>query len=219
MRYRCLVLDHDDTAVNSTPLLHYPAHIEVMKELRPTQKPISLEGWMKKNFSPGIMSYMKEELGFTDTEITREYEIWQDFTKHKEVEFFPGFLEMIKDFHEAGGIVTVVSHSTKEKLLNDYRNAGTDDIIEAVFGWDFDETKRKPHSYPVEQILERFSLDKEDILVLDDLKPAVTMARSAGVAIAGAGWGIQVPEIAVQMRALCDYFFDDIETLHSFLME
>ena len=31
LRYRCLVLDHDDTAVMSTPLIHYPAHVKAMK--------------------------------------------------------------------------------------------------------------------------------------------------------------------------------------------
>ena len=35
MRYKCLVLDHDDTVVNSTATIHYPCFCEFLKEVRP----------------------------------------------------------------------------------------------------------------------------------------------------------------------------------------
>lgn len=219
MKYRCLILDHDDTAVNSTPVLHYPAHREVMRELRPGVPPISLEGWMLKNFSPGIMAYMVEELGFSPEEVAREYVIWQDYVEHRQVEFYPGFIDLIRDYHAAGGIVTVVSHSTKEKLLRDYASVGAENLVQAAYGWDFDETKRKPHPWPVQKILEEFELSPKEALILDDLKPAVTMARASGVAIGAAGWGIAVPEIAEYMRRSCDYYFPDIPALRQFLLE
>ena len=31
MRYKCLVLDHDDTLVNSTATMHFPCFCEVLK--------------------------------------------------------------------------------------------------------------------------------------------------------------------------------------------
>ena len=37
MKFQCLILDHDDTAVDSTREIHYPAHLEVMQTLRPEQ--------------------------------------------------------------------------------------------------------------------------------------------------------------------------------------
>ncbi len=43
MKYKCLVLDHDDTVVKSTPTIHYPSFIEAMKELRPQMEPYTLE--------------------------------------------------------------------------------------------------------------------------------------------------------------------------------
>jgi len=35
MRYKCLLLDHDDTVVNSTATIHYPAFLEALRLLRP----------------------------------------------------------------------------------------------------------------------------------------------------------------------------------------
>ena len=32
MRYKCLVLDHDDTVVNSTATIHFPSFVDYLKE-------------------------------------------------------------------------------------------------------------------------------------------------------------------------------------------
>jgi len=49
--YQCLILDHDDTAVNSTALIHHPSHLESMRLLRPRAEAIDLEGWFLKTSS------------------------------------------------------------------------------------------------------------------------------------------------------------------------
>ena len=33
MRYQCLVLDHDDTVVNSTATINYPAFVQTLQKL------------------------------------------------------------------------------------------------------------------------------------------------------------------------------------------
>ena len=53
MRYKCLVLDHDDTVVNSTATIHYPAFLEALKLLRPGVT-ISLDDYFRENFDPGL---------------------------------------------------------------------------------------------------------------------------------------------------------------------
>ena len=80
MKYSCLILDHDDTAVDSTAEIHYPAHLEIMKQLRPDLQPVDLENWFRKNFDPGIMEFLKGELGFSEKELQDEIEIWLDST-------------------------------------------------------------------------------------------------------------------------------------------
>jgi len=47
MRYRLLLLDHDDTTVASTETIHYPAHIESIRSIRPDLEPCSLEKWFE----------------------------------------------------------------------------------------------------------------------------------------------------------------------------
>jgi phosphoglycolate phosphatase-like HAD superfamily hydrolase len=217
MRYRCLILDHDDTSVRSTPEIHYPAHLEVMRQLRPDWEPATLEEWLIKNFSPGIMSYMTEELGFSEEEVDMEYRIWRTHTEKVVPSFFPGFLEILKDFKSEGGIITVVSHSEEDLIRRDYAQADAPHLPELIFGWDKEKEKRKPSPYPVQQILAAYKLSPEEALIVDDLKPAVEMSRQSGVAIAGAGWGHDIPLIREYMKANCEAYFDTIEEFRTFL--
>lgn len=63
MRYKCLVLDHDDTLVNSTATIHFPCFCEFLKEVRPNAKAYTLEDYFRKNFDPGILPFFTEEVG------------------------------------------------------------------------------------------------------------------------------------------------------------
>jgi hypothetical protein len=43
LKYKCIILVHDDTAVMSTPEIHYPSFVEAIKKLRPNDEPISIK--------------------------------------------------------------------------------------------------------------------------------------------------------------------------------
>ena len=221
LRYPCLILDHDDTAVNSTALIHHPAHVESMRVLRPGFAAIDLEGWFLKNFEPGIMHYLSEELSLSDEELQIEYGIWREYNTSRIPPFFPGFLETLREFRDRGGAVTVVSHSEKDVILNAYRsvNGGAGFMPDMVFGWDYDEKRRKPSPWPVHRILERFDLSPARALILDDLKPGVLMSRATGVPIAAAGWGHRIEKIRTYMLENCDAYFDSVGQFRDFVLD
>ncbi len=220
MKFRCLILDHDDTAVDSTSSIHYPAHVEVMRILRPEQEPISLQGWFMKNFEPGIMNYLVGELQFSEEEIEKEYEVWRNFTTSRIPHFYPGFIEALSEYRRRGGTVAVVSHSEKALIERDYRNAGSAErfIPDIIFGWDYDESKRKPSLYPIHRIMNEFSLEPGELLMVDDLKPGVVMAHSARISVAAAGWGHSIPEIRQYMRSNCIAYFETVEEFAAFII-
>ena len=218
MKYKCLILDHDDTAVDSTASIHYPAHIEVMKRLRPNDSIVSLDEWFLKNFNPGILEYMRDELHFNPSEMELEYKMWQEYTVGREAEFYPGFLDIIREFKKRGGRVAIVSHSTISFIERDYRRANASDIPEMIYGWHRDSEKRKPSAYPVNQILEKLGIKPKEALILDDLKPALIMGRNTGVDVAAAGWGHQIPEIVDYMSSRCNYYFKTLDEFKSIIL-
>lgn len=216
MKYRCLILDHDDTVVKSTPDIHYPSFIEALKILRPDRLPLSLEEFVSYCFNPGFSELCKDILKFSKEEQEYQYKVWKRYTKEKVPEFYPGFIELIKEYKKSGGIVCVVSHSESEQIVRDYMlNCRlTPDLI---FGWELEEEKRKPNPYPILEIMKKFNLKTKEILVVDDLKPGLDMARSCNITFAAAGWSHIIPEIKNYMEINSDYYFTTVSSLKKFI--
>ena len=62
MRCKCLVMDHDDTTVNSTATIHFPSFCAYLQLVRP-QAHYTLEEYFRKNFDPGILRSLPGSLG------------------------------------------------------------------------------------------------------------------------------------------------------------
>lgn len=218
-RFRCLLIDHDDTAVASTAAVHYPAHLEALRQMRPGREPPTLEQWLRWNFDPGIMEYLAGELAMTPAELEREYAIWRSFTTRTVPPFFAGFAELMRDFRSAGGRVAVVSHSEADVIEGHYRANGVPGSEpDLVFGWVLDASRRKPSPWPALEALRQFGCPPGDALVLDDLKPGVVMSQAAAIPLAAAGWGHAIPEIEAYMRAHSVGYFRTVEELRHFIL-
>jgi beta-phosphoglucomutase-like phosphatase (HAD superfamily) len=219
--YRCILVDHDDTAVDSTAAIHYPAHLDALAQLRPGRTPPTREQWLLWNFH-GIMDYLEGELGMTPAELDRELEIWRSWTHAHVPPFFPGFLDLLADYRRAGGKVAVISHSEAPVIEGHYRGAGgaSDDafVPDLIFGWVPEAEHRKPSPWPVLEALREFSCAPAQALVVDDLKPGVLMAQAAGVDFAAAGWSHRVEEIERYMRAHAVAYCSRIDDLRALLM-
>ena len=215
MKYRCLVLDHDDTVAMSTPQIHYPAFVDTLSVLRPGMR-LTLEEFWLASFEPGFSTFCHETLGFTQEEMAFQLQNWQRHAKKQAPKFYAGIAEIVRRQKEGGGLVCVVSHSYAENILRDYRVNGCA-VPDAVFGWADDERRRKPSPYPLLEIMARFGLAPKDLIVVDDLKPGYDMAKSCGVDFACAGWAHRFEKIEQFMRAHCDYYFDEVSKLESFL--
>ena len=223
LRYRCLVLDHDDTAVMSTPLIHYPAHVKAMKDLRPAHAPIDLDGWVRKMFSPGFEPYLREELGLTTDEMAQNYRVWREVTSAIVPEFFPGILAVLAEFRRRGGILVVVSHSEVGFVQRDYRAASAANegrvSPDLVFGGNVKAEERKPHPFPVIAAINRFGLAKRDVVVVDDLRSGLDMAEAAGVDFVAAGWGHSIPEIKQIFQQRSRLYCETVMDFGGFLLD
>lgn len=217
MKYRCLVLDHDDTVVQSTPDIHYPSFVEASKILRPNMKPLTLEEFISYCFNPGFAELCKDIMKFTKEEQEYQQRIWKGHTTTKVPEFYPGFVEFIKEYKSLGGIICVVSHSEIKQIIRDYK-LNCDLTPDLIFGWDDEADKRKPSPYPIREIMKRFNLQCNELLVVDDLKPGLDMARSCNVDFAGAGWSHLIPEIKNYMEKESDYYFQTVRSLKEFIL-
>ena len=219
MKYKCIVLDHDDTVVNSSATIHYPSFIEYLRDFKPhLVQNYTFESFIIKNFDPGIISLLADEVGLNDKEMQEEEEYWVRFVETKIPTAFDGMREIIERFQKMGGIVAVCSHSFKKYILRDYEHNHLP-MPDIIYGWDIPKEKRKPAPFTVLDIMEKYGLSPDEILVVDDLKPGYDMARAAGVDFAAAGWAYSIPEIESFMRDGCDYYFKTVSELERVLFD
>lgn len=216
LRFPCLVLDHDDTVVQSETTINYPFFCYILDQFRPGQT-ITLEEYTNGCFSPGFADMCRQRYQFTEQELKEEYTRWMDFVMTHTPDPFPGIRKLIHRYKEAGGILCVVSHSSNCNITRDYQTH-FEILPDDIYGWDLPEHQRKPSTYPLEQIMKKYNLRPDQLLVVDDLKPAWVMCRNAGVPIAFAAWSKQKsPGILKEMTGLCDYTFHKPGDLEDFL--
>lgn len=216
LKFPCLVLDHDDTVVQSEETVNYPYFCYILDQFRPSTT-ITLKEYTEGCYHLGFVDMCKEKYQFTDEELDTEYRGWKDYIKNHIPAPFPGIKEIIMRHKAAGGLLCVVSHSTEETIRRDY-NAHFGIQLDEIYGWDYPEDQRKPNPYPLTQIMEKYNLSPSQLLVVDDMKPALEMAHKVHVPIAFAGWGRQnYPEIVAEMTQLCDYSFHNTKQLYNFL--
>ena len=218
LKYRCLVLDHDDTVVQSMKTLSYPFWCMELEIFRPgvTQ---SLEDYILECHNRGFAGLCRDCFHFTDEELKTEHRMWMDYIMTHTPDPYPGIAAVIRRQKEEGGLVCVVSHSHADNIVRDYKTHFNMEP-DAIYGWELPPHQRKPHPYPLLNIMQRYDLKPEEILVVDDMKLACQMAHPLGITVAYSGWnGLGIPEIEAEMKAMCAYSFDSTEKLYNFLFD
>ena len=217
LRYPCLVLDHDDTTVDSTRAVNYPQFLEALARYRPGLD-ISEAQFFRYCFNPGFYAMCDTVLHYTPEELEGHVAMWKEYHKTHHPQFFPGIPELLQRHRQAGGIFCVVSHSEADVILAAYEEAGVPPP-DLVLGAEQPPERRKPAAWPLQEILRRFSLTPKDLLMVDDMPHGGQMARAVGVDFACAAWYGMLPEIEAQMRRQCDFFFSTVEAFTQFLFE
>ena len=217
LRYPCLVLDHDDTVVQSTPTINYPSFLESLHILRPGME-ISLEDFLRYCYSPGFFELCTDILGFSDEELAFQIEHWRRYSRSHRPLPYDGFGPLLRQQREQGGLICVISPSSDENIRRDYQeNFGL--LPDLVYSSDLPAEQRKPSPYALRDIMARCGLEPQQLLMVDDLRPGLEMARACGVPFAAAGWSHTIPELAEDLKRGSNFYLKTVDALHHLLFD
>lgn len=82
---------------------------------------------------------------------------------------------------------------------------------DGIYSWDLPPEKRKPSPYALEDIMNRYHLSPDQLLMVDDMKPGMDMAHACGVAFAAAGWSCGIPEIEKDLRQKSEFYLKTVD--------
>ena len=113
MTYPCLVLDHDDTVVNSTATVHYPCFAEYTAKFFPKAKRYTLEEYVLKNFDPGVYDFFHGEVGMTEEDMKHEQAYWHEYVQHHVPQVYDGMRDILWDYVHAGATTAKISSPSR----------------------------------------------------------------------------------------------------------
>jgi len=171
--------------------LHYPSFKKSLKVLKPEVE-ITFEEYINYSFEPGFENFIKNILQLNEEETKVMYDNWERDTNNKIGVFYEEIKEFLLEFNKLGGIIAVVTHSDKKRIEKDYEyNLGF--VPKDIYSWELGEEKRKPKPFPVLDIIKKYGISNEEILVIDDLKPGFLMAKEGNVDFLWAAWAYNKP--------------------------
>lgn len=218
LKYKCLVLDHDDTVVQSMKTLSYPFFCIELEQFRPSAT-MSFEEYVMECHRVGFADLCRNGFRFTDEELKLEHKQWMEYIMSHIPAPYPGIDRVIHRQKEEGGLICVVSHSHTDNIQRDYRTH-FNMLPDAIYGWELEPHQRKPNPWPLEDIMQRYDLTADEILVIDDMKLACMMAAPLGVPVCYAGWsGMGIQSLYDEMKQLCALSFDTTAALYNYLFE
>lgn len=218
LKYKCLILDHDDTVVQTEKAIGYPYFRNYIERVRPG-KTLTYPKYVADCNNMIFADMCRQKWQFTEGELLEEYLGWKAYSMQHMPPIFPGIDRIIRRQKEEGGLVCVASLSSRDNITRDYaEHFGIQP--DAIYDYDLPQEQRKPSPFALLDIMERYRLTPGEILVVDDLKMGWIMAHPLGVSTAFAAWSKQdFPELGEDMRKLCDFSFDTTEALEQFLFE
>ena len=215
LKIRCLVLDHDDTVVESGKTVNYPALMIGIKERHP-EVSLTYSQFCELCYQYNYTGMCRQSLGMTEEEIEDQFAFWKVYVRTHIPPAYEGIGEILTKFRKEGGLICVSSHSGEENICRDYeKNFGF--LPDGVYAWELGEALRKPHPYTLLDIMKRFNLPPEEILMIDDMRSGRDMARACGVPFACAGWSHQSEKIRKDMRESTELYFETVRDLQNYL--
>lgn len=186
-----------------------------MVEALRTERPgltLSYEAFTRGCFHKTFVGMCREDLHYTDAELDTHYRFWKSYVRTHIPPAYPGMRELLLRYRANGGVICVSSHSGTENITRDYTlHFGF--LPDQIFSADLPAHLSKPSPYALEQIMQRYTLRPDELLMVDDMKPGYDMAKACGVPFACAGWSHDMDYIADYMRKYSDFYLTQVDSL------
>ena len=177
--YKLIILDFDGTIGDTNKII-----IDTMQAtLRELKLPMRSREECRKTIGLPLREGFRTMMPLTDDQnedcFNTYNRIFDENNRNVEVEMFPGVKEAIKQWHNAGTIITLASSRGNASLTNFVEQMQLSKYISLILGAE-DVEIAKPNPYPVLKTLKHFNIAPEDTLVVGDMSFDILMGKRAG---------------------------------------
>lgn len=210
-KYDGVIFDIDGTLTSTNELIFSTFNHITKKYLNKSMTNEEIIGL----FGPTEDKIIEDWFGENAEEVRREY--YSFYTNnHAMADIYPGIKELLKYIKEKNVLLSIYTGKGREASLITLKKLEILDYFDLVItGSDVKEHKPSPEG--IEIFVDKYSLEKERVLMVGDAPADIKAARAAGVHVASVVWDSYAHDKVLKMKS--DYLFHTVEELKKFFVE
>lgn len=208
--FKGIIFDIDGTLTSTNDLIFASFNFITGKYLGKTYTNEEILKW----FGPTEDVILKEFCGDNYEKAREEYyKFYSD--NHHMADIYPGIKEILEELKSNGVLLSIYTGKGREAATITLRKLGIFDYFDLIITGD-EVQEHKPSPEGIEIFLDKFSLKKEDVIMIGDSPSDIKAARAAGVKVASVLWDSLARHHVLNMNS--DYVFHTVEELKNFLL-
>lgn len=207
-RYDGIIFDIDGTLTSTNELIFASFNHITKKYL---DKSLTNEEVVSL-FGPTEDKIIEDWFGENAEKVKRDYYSFYN-DNHAMANLYPGVKELLQFLKEKNILLSIYTGKGREASLLTLKKLEIYDFFDLIItGSDVKDHKPSPEG--IEIFLDKYSLDKERVLMVGDAPADIKAARAAGVQVASAVWDSYAREEVLEMES--NFVFHTVEEMKTF---
>ena len=209
-QFKGIIFDVDGTLTSTNDLIFASFNFITEKYLGKSYSPKEIVSW----FGPTEDVILKDFCGENYEKAREEYyRFYSD--NHYMADIYPGMKEILDGLKSQGVLLSIYTGKGREAAAITLRKLGIYDYFDLIITGD-EVKEHKPSPEGIEVFLEKFNLEKNDVLMIGDSPSDIKAAAAAGVKVASVLWDSLAKDHVLKMKS--DYVFNTVAELKEFLL-
>jgi len=133
---------------------------------------------------------------------------------HNMADLYPGIKDLLSHLKKKNVLLSVYTGKGKKAAVITLQKLGIHDYFDLIITGD-DVIEHKPSAEGINKFVEKFELEKDEVLMVGDSPADVKASHTAGVKVASVLWDSYAKEKVLQLKS--DFVFHSVEELRKFL--
>ena len=129
-------------------------------------------------------------------------------------DLYPGIKDLLSYLKRKNVLLSIYTGKGRKAAVITLQKLGIHDYFDLIITGD-DVIEHKPSAEGINKFVEKFNLDKNEVLMVGDSPADIKASHTAGVKVASVLWDSYAKEKVLQLKS--DFVFHSVEELRTFL--
>lgn len=211
-KFKGIIFDIDGTLTSTNELIYASFNHITQKYMNKTMTPQEIIGLFGPTEDQIIEGWFNER----HQEVKDVYYSFYENNLLQSADLYPGIRELLFELKSKGVILSIYTGKGRSAALITLDKLGVSHLFDMIVTGS-DVKEHKPSAEGILVFLDKFNLQKDEVLMIGDAVADITASRAAGVKVASVIWDSYAEEEVKKLGS--DFLFESVDDLNRFLMQ